>query len=162
GAGESAVEEKVKELTRRDHVPEVGITASDATISLRIFARGRTIEEARAQAAPVEQIIRERLGEMVFGVDEEELHAVVVRLLKQRGLTVATAESGTAGLVARRLALVPGASTVLRGGVICYVNDVKHQILGVPREMLEGTGAVSAEVAERIAVGCRETLGADL
>ncbi len=162
GAGESAVEEKLFDLTRRGHVPEVGITVGDATIALRILARAPTLEEAQAQIAPVERTIRERLGELVFGVDEEDLQDVVVRLLAEKRRSLAVAEGVTGGLVAERLTGVPGASAWFRGGVIAYDNRLKVELLGVPQALLDEKGAVSREAAEAMAVGCRTRLRSDL
>jgi nicotinamide-nucleotide amidase len=161
GAGESMVEQKVLDLTRRGHVPGVGITVSDAMISLRIQARAATREEADRMIEPVEKTIRERLGNLVIGAGDEDLHDAVISLLKEKRRSLATAESVTAGQVAERLGRVPGASECFRGGVVAYDNRVKMAILGVPQQLLDQHGAVSAQVVEAMATGCRKLLDTD-
>jgi nicotinamide-nucleotide amidase len=162
GVGESALEEKLLDLTRRDHVPEVGITVADATISLRILARAANESEAQAQIAPVEATIRQRLGDLVFGVEAEDLQDAVVRLLSDKKQTLATAEGVTAGLVTQRLGRVPGVGAWFRGGVVAYDNRLKTELLAVPQAMIDTHGVVSAAVAEAMAAGCRTRLHTDL
>ncbi len=118
GAGESQIETMLPGLIRRDHRPIVGITASQATISLRIAADGANEQECRAAIYPVAEMIRQRLGTLVFGEEDEQLQDAVARLLLDRGKTLATAECATAGIVAHWLACVAGSAAVFRGGMV--------------------------------------------
>lgn len=162
GAGESAIEEKLGDLTRRGRRPEVGITASEGTISLRVTAIGATPAEANQLAEPDVDYICKTLGELVFGQEDDDLQGVVVRLLAERNKTLATAESCTGGLVGHLLTEVPGASRVFLGGVVAYSNPAKEIFVGVPADLLRAKGAVSPEVAAALARGARERFGADL
>jgi nicotinamide-nucleotide amidase len=162
GLGESALEQKLMDLTKRGHVPEVGITVSEASISLRILAHGETAAAAEALAAPVENTIRERLGDLIFGTGEEELQDVVMALLAQKRKSLAVAESITGGMVGEMLTAVPGASEWFRGGIVAYTNAVKVEFLGVSQDLLDAHGAISEPVVEAMAVGCRTRMRTDL
>ena len=112
--------------------------------------------------APAEGELREILGDLIYGVDGDNLESVCLQLLKAQGLTLAAAESCTGGLIAKRLTDLPGASAAFKGGVVSYWSEVKHDILGVPQDLLDTYGAVSEPVARAMAQGVRAALGADL
>ena len=131
-------------------------------MELRITAKADTVEQAKDMIAPVEQEVRDILADQVYGADVFSLEEVVVPMLAKQGLTLGTAESCTGGLIAKRVTDVPGASAVLRGGVVSYTNQVKANVLGVSQEVLNAQGAVCAEVARQMAQGARKVLGCDL
>jgi len=118
GAGESQIESMLPDLIRRGQRPTVGITASKATITLRIAADGETEQECLAAIEPTAATIHKCLGSLVFGEGDDELQQVVVRLLRERGQTLATAECGTAGLVAQWIGEVADVRDVYRGGLV--------------------------------------------
>lgn len=102
------------------------------------------------------------LGDADYSEDGAGLEETLSRLLRQRGLTLAAAESCTGGLIAKRMTDLPGASQVFRGGVVSYTNEVKVAVLGVRQETLDRFGAVSAETAREMAEGVRRVTGSDL
>jgi nicotinamide-nucleotide amidase len=116
GAGESQIEAMLPDLIRRGRRPTVGITAGGATISLRIVADGATEQECFVAIEPVAATIRKCLGSLVFGEGDERLQDVVVRMLRERGKTLATAECSTAGLLAEQLGGIADGQDVFRGG----------------------------------------------
>ena len=118
GIGESATEELLGNLTERGRDPEIGITAHEATITLRIIAHGMNEEECLHKINTASAEIRRRLPQYVFGVEDEELEDVVVRELISRGESLATIEVGTGGLLAQRLAHVPDADQCFRHGTV--------------------------------------------
>ncbi len=162
GEGESAIGERIGDLMRRDRNPLVGTTASRGVIGIRVHARGESPAEAAGRLERTCAEIRARLGDLVFGEDQATLaHAVAALLIEQR-LTVATAESCTGGLIAKSLTDVPGSSAYFIEGLICYANAAKTRLLGLAPELLAAHGAVSPQVAEAMAAGCRQRGGTDL
>jgi nicotinamide-nucleotide amidase len=162
GAGESQIEEMLGDLTKRGRHPEVGITASEATISLRVTAKAPDEATARQLIEPDARFIYEKLGELIFGEDEIELHHAVARELIAKKVTISTAESCTGGMLGQWLTDTPGVSAVYLGGFVTYSNDLKEKLLGVPRAILETQGAVSEECAAAMASGCRERTGSQI
>jgi nicotinamide-nucleotide amidase len=162
GLGESDVEARAMDLTFRGREPEVGITASDATIALRIRGVGADEDEAMRATEETAKVIYARFGPLVLGEGDEDVHQATARALMNAGKTLAVAESCTGGLIASRLTNVAGISDVFRGGVVSYATEVKTTVLGVPAALIEEKGVVSAEVAEAMAEGVRKTLGAEI
>ena len=162
GMGESAVEFRLRDQMNAMENPTLAPYAKEEEVELRITAKAPDPAAAQALIAPVEEELRSRFGPLVYGVDVSSLEEVCLALLKDQGLSLACAESCTGGLIAKRITDLAGASSVFHGGVVSYTNEVKHGVLGVPRELLDQFGAVSAPVAEAMAEGARRTLGADL
>lgn len=162
GKGESDIESQALDLTARGRVPEVGITAHEATISFRITGSGSTEAEALASTESTAAMIRERFGPLVLGEGPTDVAEALAAQLARSGATLATAESCTGGLMARLLTAIPGISASYLGGAVTYSNESKSALLGVPPGLIEAHGAVSPEVAAAMAEGARARLGATI
>lgn len=161
GMSESEVGEKLADLMRRDRNPTIGTSAADLIISIRILASGQTRVEAEALMSDEIQEIRERLGQVVYGEGDDTLATAVGKRLIEAKQTVATAESCTGGLIAKRLTDIPGSSAYLKQGFVTYANEAKISLLGVSEDDIHEQGAVSETVALQMAANCRERSGTD-
>lgn len=161
GTGESNVEAMLPDLIRRGRTPRVGINASRTTILLRITAEGATEEECDLAIEPTAAVIYEKLGNLVFGEGDDELEDAVVRLLRSQGKTLATAEWGTAGLVADWLGDVAEGVDYYLGGAIATSDAALTSALEVPTDLIARHTAASAEVAQAMAANCRRRFNAD-
>ncbi len=162
GMSESQVAEVLDDLYHGSVNPSVAFLASGGEIKVRITAKGDSAAEVDRLIEPVEQEVRRRLGERVFAADGETIETVVHGLLEERGWRLATAESATGGMVAARITSVPGASRVFVGSLVSYTTELKQRLLGVPADLIEQRGIVSAEVAVAMAEGAAGLLGAEV
>ena len=162
GLGESPMEELMREKMSRMENPSLATYAKPSEVRLRATAKAESAEAAEAMLAPVVKDVTDFLGDYVYGVDVSSLEETCFRLLNEKGLTLATAESCTGGRVAERITALPGVSAVYRGGVVSYWTSVKADVLGVPQETLDAHGAVSEETARAMAEGARRVTGADI
>jgi nicotinamide-nucleotide amidase len=158
GVSESAVARALADAGGDGDGVETTICARDFEIHVDFVVE----PGAEVRADELEASFFEPLQEWLYGRDERGVEEHVLELCRARGLTLATAESCTGGLVAARLTSIPGSSDVVLGAVVAYANEVKERELGVPAALLLEHGAVSAEVAEAMARGARERLGCDI
>ncbi|MBU5593484.1 competence/damage-inducible protein A [Clostridium sp. MSJ-4] len=162
GIGESSMAEEIKDILESRNNPTVAPYAKEMDVTLRITAKAKDEEEARDIIKPVENKIKERLGEYIYGEGEDTLEEVVARKLLQKRLTIAVAESCTGGMIASKLVNYPGVSEVFMEGVVTYSNKSKVENLGVKVETLEKYGAVSEETAREMAEGIVKKAGVDI
>lgn len=161
GIGESLMAERVNDLFDAEN-PTVAPYAKDGEALLRVTAMARTKEKAENLCEPVINEIKNRLDGFVYGVDYTCIEEAVIEKLKEKHMKVATAESCTGGLIAKRITDVPGASEVFDCGIISYANEIKHRVLGVSEDDLNKYGAVSEPVARQMAQGALKVSGADI
>lgn len=157
GIGEAQVGETVRDLAACDN-PTVAPYVKDGDVTLRITARAESEQACADLIAPVTDEIYVRFGNYVYGTGDTDLKTKVVQFLLEQKLTVATAESCTAGLIAASIGDIPGVSDIFCEGFVTYSNEAKEKNLGVPDDLLKTYGAVSEQTAAAMAEGvCRKT-----
>ncbi|MFQ5872970.1 MAG: competence/damage-inducible protein A [Dehalococcoidia bacterium] len=160
GISEGGLDEMVAPLLSSTN-PTLGVYARPDGIHVRITSKAEDEDRARSMLSDMDKRVRDILGDSVWGVDEETLESNVGRLLRKKGLSLATMESCTGGLLASALTDVPGSSAYFKGGLVSYTNEVKTAY-GVDAAIIEAQGAVSPDTAQAMAQACRERLDADI
>ena len=160
GLAEAAVAETLEDLFEGSENPTVAYLAGSGEVRIRLTAKARSRAQALGLIEPVEQEVRRRLGDAIYGADDDLLEVVIGRMLQDRGWRVACAESLTGGALGARLTDAAGASLWFAGSAVCYTDEAKRDVLGVPEDVLEGPGAVSEECAVAMSRGARRLYGA--
>jgi nicotinamide-nucleotide amidase len=158
GSSESGLSERISGRVDTQTNPTIAFLARGIEgLVVRITAKAGSLEEAEALIDAEERILRDELGDLVFGVDEQTMESVVSDLLREKAWTLGLAESLTGGLVGSRVSDAPGSSEIFKGSIVSYATEVKRSVLGVTAERV-----VSAECAIQMAEGARRVLGADV
>lgn len=162
GMGESAVEDRLKQMMTTYENPTIAPYAKEGEVLLRVTASAGNKGIALAMIEPVIKEIQNQIGEYIYGIDVDSIQNALVINLKEKKLKIAVAESCTGGLVSKRITEIPGSSEVFECGLCTYSNEMKTKLLGVKEETLNKHGAVSKETAIEMASGVRKVSGADL
>lgn len=162
GMGESKVEDTLRDIMTTYTNPTIAPYAKQGEVQLRIRAKAKDKATANELILPVIHEIKQRLGNFVYGIDVDSLQNAVVLALKQKSMTVATAESCTGGGVSHAITDIAGSSTVFGCGICAYSNEIKQKLLNVKKTTLDEYGAVSSQTAEEMAKGSRNVSGADI
>jgi competence/damage-inducible protein CinA-like protein len=156
---ESTLDARIAPIYTRYKNIETTLLAKPGQVDVRLTARGKNKEEAEKLVHELGDLIDHELDEFIFARSEESLEEVVGMYLVMKGATISVAESCTGGMVAQRLTSVPGSSRYFMSGVVCYTNESKMELTGIPPLLIEMQGAVSAEVARGLAEGIRARAG---
>ncbi len=164
GLGESAVETILHDVMVSSVNPTVAPYCKSGEVRLRVTARADSEEAAAALCDTMVDTILDNpaIAPHVYGVDCENIETALVRFFGEKGLTVASAESCTGGMIGQRITAVPGASAVYMGGFVTYTNDIKIRLIGVNPATIDAHTEVSHETAAEMAAGARERTGADV
>ena len=162
GISESLLSSQLGNIDELIEGATLAFLPSPVGVRLRISVHDRDGATADSRIREIEGRIHSKVEKYIYGTDDEELEEVVGRILREKGLTLAVAESCTGGMIADRITNVSGSSDYFERGVIAYSNKSKTSLLGVPEELIMTHGAVSREVAEAMAVGVSKTAGTDI
>lgn len=162
GIGESQLETEIEDLIDRQSNPTIAPLAGDGEVTLRITAKHESSLEAKKLLDEVESVIVQRVGQYLYGYNDDTLFSKVMEQLKKHSKTIAAAESLTGGRFIAELTSIPGASQAVKGGVVCYTNEVKERVLSIPASVLKTDGAVSEQCAKLLAEHVRTLCQADI
>jgi nicotinamide-nucleotide amidase len=162
GLGESDMDRRIADLYKNLQNPEVTINFTPHNLEIHLTTRAASVEEAEVLTGPLVEAMKERLEGYLFSDDDRDLADVVVGLLKDTGLTLASAESVTGGHFAHSICCVSGASQVFLGSVVSYTEETKRGLLGVRQETLDEFSAVSEQTAREMVEGLKQKTGANL
>ncbi|MFA8438703.1 competence/damage-inducible protein A [Pueribacillus sp. YX66] len=162
GIGESQLESELEDLIENQTNPTIAPLATRGEVTIRLTARGKTEKEVNELLDKEEKKVLERTGRYFYGYDSTSLPLEVSKLLEQKNLRIASAESLTGGLFSQLLTKVSGAGSIFNGGIVSYTDEVKENILQVPRDILQRDGAVSSNCALKMAENVRDLLQADI
>ncbi len=163
GMGESAIENEIAEIMKNSENPTIAPYCKEGEVRLRITASAKSEKEALDICdGAIEKITKTEVGKYIYGIDVESLEKAAIALLREKGLTLACAESCTGGLISKRITDIAGCSDVFVGSCVTYANEAKVKLLGVSEETLKEWGAVSEQTAKEMARGVRNALGTDI
>lgn len=162
GIGESQLETEIEDLIDTQSNPTIAPLASDGEVTLRLTAKHHSAKIACELLDKIEREILNRVGQYLYGYDNDSLSGQVLKKLQVNGYTIASAESLTGGLFQEQLTSISGASSVVQGGIVCYSNNVKEKILHVKPQTLKQSGAVSEECAKELAENVRALFNTDI
>ncbi|WP_226087388.1 competence/damage-inducible protein A [Mesobacillus sp. S13] len=162
GIGEAALESEIEDLIDQQSNPTIAPLAGDGEVTLRLTARDDANGTAQALIDQVEAAIMERVGEHFYGYNETSLMIELSKLLKNENLTISAAESLTGGMFQQELSSISGASSLFHGGIVCYSNQAKIELVKVMPETIEKHGAVSSECAAELAANIASITHSDI